>query len=219
MADAAGTTVWRWDQAEPFGNNPTNEDPDANSVAFDLPQRFPGQRYDAETGLHYNYFRDYEPSLGIYKQSDPTGLKGGPNTYIYVGANSVSFIDPNGLLCTYSQSAGSFVCTNDITGQQYLSCTGYSGSGTGLNNPAAQGQSDVGPLPQGDYGVGAPNQLRGPLTLPLTPDPSNTMHGRSGFLIHGDNPAQNNTASNGCIVLPPACRAGIPVGETVRVIP
>jgi RHS repeat-associated protein len=80
VADATGTTVWRWDQAEPFGGNPANEDPDANSVAFDLPLRLPGQRYDAETGLHYNYFRDYDPSLGIYKQSDLIGLRGGLNT-------------------------------------------------------------------------------------------------------------------------------------------
>ncbi|MGD9730330.1 MAG: RHS repeat-associated core domain-containing protein, partial [Nitrospiraceae bacterium] len=76
--------MWRWDQAEPFGNNPADEDPDSNSVAFDLPLRLPGQRYDQETGLHYNYFRDYDPSLGRYGESDPIGLKGGLNTYVYV---------------------------------------------------------------------------------------------------------------------------------------
>src|SRR5690554_6678902 len=74
VADAAGTTVWRWDQTEPFGNNPADQDPDANSVAFDLPLRLPGQRYDKETGLHYNYFRDYDPSVGSYGQPDLVGL-------------------------------------------------------------------------------------------------------------------------------------------------
>jgi RHS repeat-associated protein len=83
VADATGTTVWRWDQAEPFGNNPADEDPDGNSVAFDLPLRLPGQRFDAETALHYNYFRDYDPSLGRYGKSDPIGLDGGMNTYVY----------------------------------------------------------------------------------------------------------------------------------------
>jgi len=97
VADATGTTVWRWDQAEPFGNNPADEDPDDNSVAFDLPLRLPGQRYDQETGLHYNYFRDYDPSLGIYKQSDPTGLADGLNLYAYVAGSPLLFIDPLGL--------------------------------------------------------------------------------------------------------------------------
>jgi len=98
VADAAGTTVWRWDQQEPFGANPANEDPDANSVAFDLPLRLPGQRHDAESGLHYNYYRDYDSSLGIYKQSDPIGLAGGVNTYAYVGSSPLVKTDPYGLL-------------------------------------------------------------------------------------------------------------------------
>jgi RHS repeat-associated protein len=97
VADATGTTVWRWDQAEPFGSNPADEDPDANSVAFDLPLRLPGQRYDQETALHYNYFRDYDPSLGIYKQSDPIGLSGGLNTYVYA-ADPITQVDPSGLM-------------------------------------------------------------------------------------------------------------------------
>ena len=97
MADAAGTTVWRWDQQEPFGNNPADEDPDANSVAFELPLRLPGQRYDAETALHYNYFRDYDPSLGRYEESDPIGLMAGLNTYAYAHGNPLTLTDPLGL--------------------------------------------------------------------------------------------------------------------------
>jgi RHS repeat-associated protein len=97
VADATGTTVWRWDQTEPFGSNPADEDPDANSIAFDLPLRLPGQRYDAETGLHYNYFRDYDPSIGRYGESDPIGLRGGLNTYAYVGAMPLLYSDPAGL--------------------------------------------------------------------------------------------------------------------------
>jgi RHS repeat-associated protein len=89
-------TVWRWDQQEPFGNNPADEDPDANSVAFDLPLRFPGQRYDKETGLHYNYYRDYDPSIGRYGESDPIGLDGGLNTYAYVRSNPLFDLDLTG---------------------------------------------------------------------------------------------------------------------------
>jgi RHS repeat-associated protein len=74
--------------------------PDANPSGlgnFDLPLRLPGQRYDQETALHYNYYRDYDPSLGRYGESDPIGLHGGINTYAYVKADPIRALDPLGL--------------------------------------------------------------------------------------------------------------------------
>jgi RHS repeat-associated protein len=64
---------------------------------FEYNLRFPGQQYDAVVGLHYNYFRDYDPSTGRYAQSDPIGLISGVNTYAFVGANPNSWLDSTGL--------------------------------------------------------------------------------------------------------------------------
>jgi RHS repeat-associated protein len=75
--------VWLWHQAEPFGNTVPDENPSGLGT-FDIPLRLPGQYFDKETNLHYNYFRDYDPSIGIYKQSDPIGIDGGLNIYAYV---------------------------------------------------------------------------------------------------------------------------------------
>ena len=85
--------VWRWDLTDPFGAYPPN---DIVQGRFSYNQRFPGQYYDKETNLHYNYFRDYDPQTGRYVQSDPIGLNGGMNTYAYGEGNPVSYVDPTG---------------------------------------------------------------------------------------------------------------------------
>lgn len=72
-----------------------------SSAAFVYNLRLPGQYYDSETGLFYNMARDYNPGTGRYIQSDPIGLKGGVNTYVYVGGNPVTGVDPYGLVSSY----------------------------------------------------------------------------------------------------------------------
>ncbi|MCC6208978.1 MAG: hypothetical protein IT488_12620, partial [Gammaproteobacteria bacterium] len=95
ISDTSNTVIWRWD-SDPFGTAAANEDPDTNSVAFTYNLRFPGQYYDQESGLNYNYFRDYDPVTGRYMQSDPIGLAGGINTYSYALSNPVIYADPTG---------------------------------------------------------------------------------------------------------------------------
>lgn len=90
LTDNNGTVQWKGSY-DPYGNVTV----ETNNL--DQNQRFPGQYADEETGLYYNYFRDYDPEIGRYIQSDPIGLNGGINTYGYVGGNPVNFIDPFGL--------------------------------------------------------------------------------------------------------------------------
>jgi RHS repeat-associated protein len=108
MSDRNGAVVWQA-KYEPFGNATVTK---TGSAAIPLAQvpdlniRFPGQYYDAETGLHYNYYRDYDPTIGRYLQPDPIGLAGGVNPYVYALNNPLRFFDPYGLDAFVSLSRG-----------------------------------------------------------------------------------------------------------------
>jgi RHS repeat-associated protein len=114
--------VWRWDQQEPFGVNVPDENP-SGLGAFDLPLRLPGQYFDKETNLHYNYFRDYDPSLGRYGESDPIGLQGGINTYAYVRGDPVNRTDEDGLF----GAAGAVIGAATSIGIQVTICAQLGG--------------------------------------------------------------------------------------------
>ncbi len=95
--------VWQADY-QPFGEVSESVTIFANNL------RFAGQYFDGESGLHYNYFRDYDPGTGRYLQSDPVGLAGGLNTYAYVGGNPLRFFDPFGLFSCWINDIGQTVC-------------------------------------------------------------------------------------------------------------
>jgi RHS repeat-associated protein len=86
--------LWRWD-SDPFGTTAPNENPQGLGT-FSYGLRFPGQYFDVESGLSYNYFRDYDPQIGRYVESDPIGLGGGVNTYGYAQALPTLRVDPTG---------------------------------------------------------------------------------------------------------------------------
>lgn len=95
-SDADGNHVWQWTR-DAFGAVKPDRDPDGDGVNTTIRLRFPGQYADRDSGLFYNHNRDYDPSLGRYIQSDPIGLSGGVNRYVYVNGNPIRYIDPDGL--------------------------------------------------------------------------------------------------------------------------
>jgi RHS repeat-associated protein len=95
LVNSAGDARWRW-IAEPFGTTAAETIPNSlENLVVNL--RFPGQYFDKESGLSYNYFRDYDGTTGRYVQSDPIGLKGGSNTFNYVSGQPNRLTDQLGL--------------------------------------------------------------------------------------------------------------------------
>jgi len=86
--------VWAWDSL-PFGETVPDVNP-SGLGAFTFNLRLPGQYFDAETGLHYNNQRDYDPKTGRYLNVDRKGADDGANRFIYALADPVLNIDPKG---------------------------------------------------------------------------------------------------------------------------
>jgi RHS repeat-associated protein len=96
--------MWTW-FSDPFGTELANGNPGgAGTFTYNL--RFPGQIFDGQVGLHQNYFRDYDPAVGRYVESDPGGLRGGLNTYAYVEDDPLDGIDPFGRSKIYGNWCG-----------------------------------------------------------------------------------------------------------------
>jgi RHS repeat-associated protein len=91
--------LWRWDP-DTFGTAA----PSITTISYN--RRFPGQYYQSESGLNYDYFRDYDPTMGRYMESDPIGLRGGINTYAYTRGNPISRRDPSGLIEGWTDPSG-----------------------------------------------------------------------------------------------------------------
>nr|WP_255593942.1 RHS repeat-associated core domain-containing protein [Acidovorax sp. sic0104] len=118
LTQADGQAAWQWEYSA-FGDEqpttaakrftsetttPTTGATSVPEVTFNL--RYPGQYFDAETKLHYNYFRSYDSRTGRYTQGDPIGLDGGWNRFGYVGGDPLGFIDVFGLQKTADEMLG-----------------------------------------------------------------------------------------------------------------
>ena len=102
-----GTIVWAADYL-PFGQVEITVDTIENNL------RFAGQIFDPETGLHYNYHRYYDPATGRYLTTDPIGLEGGINPYVYVQNNPANLLDPFGLESIRDPATGQIVTIPDV---------------------------------------------------------------------------------------------------------
>jgi RHS repeat-associated protein len=135
-ADALGTpravidpvrdvAIWKWNlTGEAFGNTAPNQNPDGDANQFVFNMRFPGQRYDAASGLNYNYFRNYETATGRYVESDAIGLSGGISTYGYAYQSPGLFYDPNGQVALaagcFVWPVGTAICAGSAAGVAYF---------------------------------------------------------------------------------------------------
>jgi RHS repeat-associated protein len=91
MTTSSGPAVAWSAKYDPFGNVVSITNPTA------MPLRFPGQVFQIEDGLSYNWHRNYDPTLGRYSQADPLGFVDGPGIYNYVNSSPAMKVDPRGL--------------------------------------------------------------------------------------------------------------------------
>lgn len=121
---SSNVAIWKWSLlGNTFGANAPDEDPDGNGNAFEMNLRFPGQYYDAETGLNYNYFRDYEAATGRYIQSDPIGTYGGFATYSYSAQNPTASFDRYGLCWSNARAVAHFYAGGGDVSTDTIGCT------------------------------------------------------------------------------------------------
>ena len=119
------------------------------------PLRYTAREFDSETSLYYYRARYYDPSVGRFIGSDPSGFGGGLNSYAYVDGNPISLIDPSGL--DWIEYTGQTLTVwsgkyQDRAGAPLAQCKASSGL-PGHQSPSEQNSPDAGPVPEGHYWI------------------------------------------------------------------
>jgi RHS repeat-associated protein len=108
MYNAKGEKTWEAD-LDIYGKVRTF----AGRSLSECPFRYQGQYEDSETGLYYNRFRYYDPSIGSYLSQDPIGLNGGMQLYNYVHDPN-SWVDRLGLVKDPLNLSGGYTGRMDV---------------------------------------------------------------------------------------------------------
>lgn len=116
---------------------------------------------------------------------------------------------------TYNQRTGALTDPQGVVLEH-----GYSGAQPYVNVPRAAWREDKGPIPCGSYGIGVAydHANLGPCSMPLEPEPTNTMFGRDAFFIHGDTQSMDHTASTGCIIMSRATRDTVSASDVRNLV-
>ena len=166
--------------------------------------RAPGQYFDSESGLHYNYHRYYDPSIGRYLKKDPIGFGGGINLFTYVFNNPVNSVDYYGLFALIKYCRNLNTITAQDSDGNYAWVRGYD-SGPG---PAGNEYSRNYQIPPDTYKVTrrtVGDSHDGRPTLSNTDrwdrvkSPTDPRGYREHIQLHY---GENSTWSKGCIVSP-----------------
>jgi RHS repeat-associated protein len=205
LTDANGSIAWKAVYL-PFGGTQILLE------SVENPFRFPGQYYDQETGLHYNYFRYYGPGIGRYLTPDPIGLKGGTNLFTYVANNPARFSDRLGLFDIIVNDPGgrtgpTYGGNITVTGQggQTVTVPGSSWPNPTHPSPGIESGAYSGVyIPTGHQGQLPGVRIENGLPVPtLGPNPAQSgQEFATGINIHcGFSPT--NRGSAGCVTIHP----------------
>jgi RHS repeat-associated protein len=201
LSDGTGTIQTQYSY-DPFGNVTASGQTSTN------PYQFTGRENDA-TGLYYYRARYYAPHISAFVSQDPLALDTGSlPLYQYAAADPIELKDPLGLYtCLYFVSAHSLTCIPNDPNDPLIDTTNVtSGTGPCRDKPGGcqrrkggegPGGPSGGPIPSGNYDIGATDWANGTPWIPLSPQPGTDTFGRHGFYIHGCGDLA--TCSTGCI--------------------
>jgi RHS repeat-associated protein len=158
VTNSTGAVLWQW----AYAGNPFGEKAPVSVTSYTLNLRFPGQYFDAESGLNYNVNRDYEPATGRYIQSDPLGVVVDSSTYAYALHRPLDIYDPTGLAPPNNNAWRNFCLVYFFACNMNHPLPGTPPADPSL--PGAPGEYQPAPDPQG-------NGLSGGAKRPENPKP------------------------------------------------